>query len=375
MYASLPFLSFLTGGIAPDPAPALWDDATEKPMSYGTLRAKIQETHELWRRTPRDLVLGAPPRTIAGVCAYLSAAAAGHALLLTDPSAPRLDALIAAYRPAWIFWPGAMRPGVAYEQIDSPFSDIQLWRRTQESPEPLHPDLFLLQQPSGPSDSTKTVRLSYANIASNVTASAQALKLAAEERALLHLPLSYAFGLSILHGQLAVGGGTILTEKDVKDRSFWENAMRREATLFPGTPLHYEYIARAGLEHLHAPRLKTFLLAGGRMPAERTRDLLTHISARQGRFFALYGKTEASPRLAILPWHDHADKMGSVGHALSGGRFAVESNEIVYYGPNVMMGYGQNRDDLGKGDEQKGRLPLGERGEIDAGGFLFLEGR
>ncbi len=49
--------------------------------------------------------------------------------------------------------------------------------------------------------------------------------------------------------------------------------------------------------------------------------------------------------------------------------------EVVYEGPNVMMGYTISRSDLSKGDELKGRLETGDLGRIDPEGFLTLTGR
>jgi acyl-CoA synthetase (AMP-forming)/AMP-acid ligase II len=48
--------------------------------------------------------------------------------------------------------------------------------------------------------------------------------------------------------------------------------------------------------------------------------------------------------------------------------------EIVYSGPNVMLGYAESRDDLGLGDVTGGTLDTGDLGYLD-GGFLYLTGR
>jgi acyl-CoA synthetase (AMP-forming)/AMP-acid ligase II len=71
---------------------------------------------------------------------------------------------------------------------------------------------------------------------------------------------------------------------------------------------------------------------------------------------------------------------------LPGGRFEVRTEdgvvascdapgEIVYHGPNVMLGYAEQRGDLARGDELHGTLETGDLGYVDADGCLFVTGR
>jgi len=373
--SSLPFLSFLAGAVALDQTPALCDDKSEKWTSYGDLRAGIKDLLPFWQSSPRSLVLCAAPRTISGALAILSAAEAGHALLLIDPGVVRLAPFVTAYEPEWVVLPSATKPGDLYDPVDWPLEELTLWHRATQVDKDIHPDLFLLLLPPAPEGSVKTVRLSYTNIASNVNASVEALNVTPQDRILLPLPLGHSSGLSALFSLLAVGGSVLLTEQDIKSRSFWEQAMQREVTHFLGVPFHFDYIAKAGLEHLHAPRIKSFWQAGGRMPTERLQEILRQITERKGTFFILYGQTEASPRMTALPLHEKPEKIGSFGQPIQGSSLAVEDGEIVYTGPNVMMGYAQERDDLAKGDERNGRLVTGDQGYLDEEGYLFLIGK
>lgn len=373
----LPFLNFLSGAVALDNVPALFDDKSDAWLRYGDLREKIKTLHPFWTvpsATPqRGLVMAVLPRTIDGALTYLSAAAAGHALLLLDPDRPRLDLFIQAYEPDWVVLPTAMKPGDAYLPIDWPHPELFLWQRIIPSAQSLHPDLFLLLLPPGPPDSVKTVRLSYQNISHNLLASLTPLELPATTRALLLMPLAYSFGLSILHIMLTIGGSVLLTEMDIKNRLLWNTAQKREVTLFAGVPFHFEYLARADLENLHVPRIKTFLQAGGRMPPERTQQMLRQITARGGAFFTLYGMTEASPRIACLPLHLFPEKVGAAGQLLKDGRVDFDNGKMTYRGPNVMMGYAHMRTDLALGDTQGWALALSDHGRIDEDGFLYVE--
>lgn len=373
----LPFLNFLSGAVALDNVPVLFDDKSDSWFRYGELRETIRTLLPYWQ-TPaaapptRGLVMAVLPRTINGVLAYLSAIASHHAMLLVDPDTTRPDLFVESYEPDWVVLPTALKPGDAYVPVEWPLPDLYLWRRSTPSHHALHPDLFLLLLPPGPPDSIKTVRLSYHNITHNTLASLEALMLEPSERALLIMPLSYSFGLSILHMMLTIGGSILLSENDIKNRTLWMTMQKRDVTLFAGVPFHFEYIARAGLENLRVPRLKTFLQAGGRMPQERTQDMLRQIMARNGTFHLLYGVTEASPRIASLPLHTTVpDKIGSLGTLLKDGHIRFEQGQMIYTGPNVMMGYAERRADLAEADTQQSELHLKGQGWIDADGFLY----
>ena len=192
--------------VAPDTAPALFDDASIGWMDYGTLARAYQETAPFYTFPQRGLIFCCIPRTIDGVIGYLGAAASGNAVAIIDPQIPSLANIVAAYQPEWITVPpGHNFPG--YRQAKLLLGALTLWRREkQDMPLPVpHPDFALMLLTSGTTGSQKGVRLSYANIASNTAAIIESLGLTANARALLHLPLSYSFGLSILHTQLAAG--------------------------------------------------------------------------------------------------------------------------------------------------------------------------
>ena len=76
------------------------------------------------------------------------------------------------------------------------------------------------------------------------------------------------------------------------------------------------------------------------------------------RFFVMYGQTEATARMSYLPHDKLLTHMGSMGRAIPQGRFELidekglaitvtnQPGELIYHGPNVMMGYATMREDL-----------------------------
>jgi acyl-CoA synthetase (AMP-forming)/AMP-acid ligase II len=101
----------------------------------------------------------------------------------------------------------------------------------------------------------------------------------------------------------------------------------------------------------------------------------------------MYGQTEATARMTILAPEELPRKLGSAGKPIPGGRLNIKTEsgeitaaagvtgELVYEGPNVMMGYAQDRADLSKGDELHGRLETGDWASLDEEGFVSILGR
>ncbi len=374
MQGALPFLSALT---QVDPqAPALFDDQSTDWLSYGALATKVEAIALCFQADKRGLVLCCLPQSIEGVSAYLAAAQAGHAVTLADPEAPNLDSLLQTYHPEWIVAPATVAKPDGYTQKDWNLASLSLYFKNKEQEHDLHPDFYLMLLTSGSTGSSKGVRLSYANLASNTHAIIKSLGLTDQATALCHLPLAYSFGLSVLHTQLAVGGRCLLTQDSLMSGTFWRKAREQNATLFAGVPYHYEMVMRLGLARLNLPTLTTFLQAGGKMQLPLTQKLLDEVKKREGgQLFIMYGQTEASPRISCFSLTTHPEKIGSSGQALDGGTLTIEENEIVYRGPNVMMGHATGRADLAKGDVMDGVLHTGDLGSLDIDGFLTITGR
>jgi acyl-coenzyme A synthetase/AMP-(fatty) acid ligase len=96
----------------------------------------------------------------------------------------------------------------------------------------------------------------------------------------------------------------------------------------------------------------------------------------------MYGQTEATARMSFVHPNRILDKIGSIGKPIPGGVFSLGTsdqyyynNELIYSGPNVMMGYAENRSDLCLGDSLFGILHTGDVARVDQEGFYFLEGR
>jgi hypothetical protein len=170
--------------------------------------------------------------------------------------------------------------------------------------------------------------------------------------------MSYCYGLSVVHSHLLRGAGLVLTEHSVVDDEFWELFRRHRGTALAGVPYTFELFERLGAETLDLPHLRYVTQAGGQMPPERVRRF-AGLGLRQGwELFVMYGSTEASARMAYLPPQLASTHPCAIGMPIPGGSITVEPHdgwddeavgELVYRGPNVMMGYAHRPDDLALG--------------------------
>ncbi len=222
----------------------------------------------------------------------------------------------------------------------------------------LHEDLALLLSTSGSTGSPKLVRLSHRNLASNAVAIADYLDIRETDRAATTLPMSYCYGLSVIHSHLLRGAGLILTDHSVVEDEFWQLFRRHRGTSFAGVPYTFELLERVGAPALDLPHLRYVTQAGGRMPPERVRRFAELGRLRGWDLFVMYGATEATARMSYLPPQLASSQPEAIGRPIPGGAFAIEPcdapggedvGELVYRGPNVMMGYAHRPTDLALG--------------------------
>lgn len=325
----------------------------------------------------------------ATVTGYLAAVRTGCAVALLDPERPAAEqaALVERYAPEAILGsrpPPSPPPG--YDDPEPAAGMFVLRRRCRGAVPAPHPDLCLLLATSGSTGSPKLVRLSRAAVTANAAAIAQVLELTPEERPLGHLALHYSYGLSVLNSHLAAGAAVVLTGHKLTAGDAWAVCREQACTSLGGVPAHYDLMRRLDLDSLEIPALRTLTQAGGRLAADSALLFHRRMAARGGRMFIMYGQTEAAPRMATLASERLPAKPGSVGSALPGGRFEIrrpdgtaaapgETGEIIYHGPNVMMGYALGRADLALGDLMGGVLATGDIGMLDGDGDLFITGR
>ena len=271
---------------------------------------------------------------------------------------------------------------------------------------------------SGTTGKPKGVMLSHANIVSNVLASEKRVPFVyGKERGLSFLPVCHIFERMILYLYQYCGVAIYFAESIEK---LSENAQEIKPNVMTAVPRLYEKIydkIYAKGADLKGIKKKLFFWAidlglkyepygangwwyekqlsiarklifskwqaalGGELKlmvsgSAALQPRLTRVFTAAGMaVMEGYGLTETSPVIAVNDVRNGGFKVGTVGKILDGIdlKFA-DTGEILVKGPNVMLGY--YKDPIKTAEVLKdGYFYTGDKGEIDANGFLKITGR
>lgn len=358
-------------------APALI--SKEKTISFSDLASRADQIAaqmtEQAGRTGRLLVAIAMAPQIDVIAAYLGALRAGHVVLLSDDSLRQPDnKTVTGFGFDLCVWETAS--GL----------EIVPQAGALDTALPLHPDLSLLLSTSGSTGEAKLVRLSAQAVQSNALSIVEYLGITTESRAITTLPLFYSYGMSVLHSQLTAGGALVLSEASVTEPEFWDQARTAQVSSLALVPHQVQLISKSPMADYPVPTLRYVTQAGGRLPTDQVRDMARTGQAAGWDFFVMYGQTEASPRMSYVPPDLLPKAAGTIGRAIPGGTLSIrdddgkaitqagQTGELIYSGPNVMMGYALNRDELAQGP-QTPELATGDLAEWTEEGLVRIVGR
>lgn len=241
----------------------------------------------------------------------------------------------------------------------------------------------LLLSTSGSTGSPKFVQLTLKNLISNAISISHSLEIKKSDIAITSLPLHYSYGLSVLNSHLITGASLVLSTHSIVENEFWKTLDKFKVTFFAGVPYTYEILNRLGPKYLEqAKTITKYTQAGGKLKSTLIKYFFEWCKMRDKKFYVMYGQTEATARMTCLDPVYLPEKLGSVGIPISGGKCEIINKdtrtgvgEILYKGPNVMLGYAYSRNDLLSEDMLDGKLLTGDLGYLDSEGFLFITGR
>ncbi|WP_341273524.1 AMP-binding protein [Microterricola gilva] len=242
------------------------------------------------------------------------------------------------------------------------------------------PELALLVSTSGSTGSPKLVRLSRENLASNAVAIAEYLRLTPSDRAATTLPMHYCYGLSVINSHLLSGASVVLTSRSVTEPAFWEEALSNQITSFAGVPYTFELLEKGGFTERMPASIRYLTQAGGRLAPEAVRRFARLGERRGFEFFVMYGQTEATARMAYVPAELAEQAAGAIGRPIHAGRLRIDAEpgaeigELVYEGPNVMLGYAESPADFALGRTVH-ELRTGDLARQRADGLFEVVGR
>lgn len=346
-------------------------------LSYGALA----QSADAWARATsarlpsgvvRPLVLLEAQNTIASIVRYVGCLRARWPVILAAADKPHSHSPIAG-----IYAPNVhVRGGgeTAETRIES------------TKPLALHPELAVLLSTSGTTGAAKLVRLSADNLHSNAQAIASYLELSSADQAITTLPYHYSYGMSVLHSYWLSGASVVLTESSLVDTAFWDLARSQRVTSLALVPTQFDLLDKLPPLNEQLPTLRYVTQAGGKLRPRLARDFAERAAQQAWKLFIMYGQTEASPRMAFLPAEDATAWHDSIGQAVPGGALQLvdatgaaieEANihgELVYQGPNVMMGYALGPEHL-SAEPGPSVLRTGDIAERLPNGYFKIVGR
>lgn len=343
---------------------------------------------ESFKRTQGRLTFCLIDNDLGGISGYLALLAGQSVPLMLNASIDesQLQQLIQRYKPKYLW------SSEAKSEIIQNASCVMRFRgycliELEGSEIKIHPSVSLLLATSGSTGSPKFVKLSLKNMLSNAASIAKYLELDQDSIPITTMPPNYSYGLSIIHSHVLVGATIAVTNKTLFDKGFWHFMKESKATNFNGVPFHYDILKKLKFSKMDLPNLSTLTQAGGRMDPKMLIEYAELCRSSDRHFITMYGQTEASPRMAYLPYQLSFSKPESIGVPIPGGEMWLEdekgemissenvTGELVYKGPSVFLGYAENYEDLYTGDEQFGILRTGDLAKFDSDGCYFIMGR
>jgi acyl-coenzyme A synthetase/AMP-(fatty) acid ligase len=354
-------------------------------ITYG----ELSQFFDSFKKTipTRSLVFHFSENSVPSVALYLACLSHRVVPVLLSPQTNRelIERLFDTYQPQYLIIPEKM-----WDWFNSPILLEYLNYRVIEYSQikvTLFEELALLLPTSGSTGSPKMVRHSYQNICKSAASIASFFQLSSQDRPVALLPMYYTMGLSVINSHLEVGATLLLINSSMTDVSFWNMLKTESPTSITGVPYTFEILKKLRFFKMNFPSLKLLTQGGGKMSEDLYQDCVQYAKENKLLFIPTYGQTEGTARMAFLDSTEIERKKGSIGKAIPNGKLTiinendnpiieyVATGEMVFEGPNVTLGYAENRLDLSKGDERNGFLKTGDMVRRDEEGFYFIIGR
>lgn len=271
----------------------------------------------------------------------------------------------------------------------------------------INPDeMKILLFTSGTTGNSKAVMLSHKNICSNIVSIASIVKVDNLTSVLSILPLHHTYECTIGYLLVIYGGGKIsyceglrYITKNIQEfkptfilcvplllenvykkvtktlkTSLPEKYTRDESKMIDNLPFYLKVIVKRKVKKSLGGNIKTFIVGAAAIKPELVEAFFKlGIKVLQG-----YGLTECSPLVAGN--NDFYYKAESCGMPIPNVEYKIDNpndegiGEIIVKGPNVMLGYYENKEATDK-VLKEGWFHTGDLGYIDEERFLYISGR
>ncbi|SCV67345.1 BQ2448_5991 [Microbotryum intermedium] len=281
-------------------------------------------------------------------------------------------------------------------------------KQIQGSGQPREDDVALVLHTSGTTGRPKAVPLTHLNLATTMQNIINTYKLTSRDRTYLVMPLFHVHGL--LAGFLAplLSGGSVVIPPKFSAGTFWSEFIDSKANWYTvRTLLHSHNSTPSGMSSSNSRRWVFFvhqavptihqILLSTKMPnpipeirfirscssALAPATLEKVEKAFNAPVLEAYAMTEAAHQMTSNPLPPMARKPGTVGIgqgvsirilSLTEDK-DVEEGEVAIKGSNVTLGYINNDKANKESFTKDGYFTTGDRGKLDAEGYLTLTGR
>lgn len=281
-------------------------------------------------------------------------------------------------------------------------------------------DLLTIIYTSGTTGNPKGVMLSHSNLVSNIIASADAIPITSNDVFLSFLPLCHSFERMAGYYTAMACGATVAYAESAE--TVRDNLMEIHPTIVTTVPRLFERIQsrlQKQIDSSSAAKQKIFYWAvntGRRYVAAKKKGAVNPVLKAQfaladmlvfqkmkertggkiryfvsggaalprqiGEFFEAvgitiiegYGLTETSPVLCANRLDDY--EFGTVGKPINGVSIKIaDDGEILAKGPNIMLGYYNNKKSTEEVIDKEGWFHTGDVGAFDAHGMLVITDR
>jgi long-chain acyl-CoA synthetase len=248
-------------------------------------------------------------------------------------------------------------------------------------------DVAVLQYTGGTTGVAKGAMLTHANLYLNAAVIAAWFPLANDDIALGVLPFFHIYGMTAAMNAPLYAGGSIVLLPRFEVEAVMETIQKEKITSFCGVPTMYIAV-------IHHPDVKKFSLRTVRGCLSGGAALPTAVSKAFGELTGGtlvegYGLSEASPVTHCNPIGEGASlREGSIGIPLpftdaevldmddSSKRLGVgEVGELAVKGPQVMLGYWNNKAETENVLTKDGWLLTGDIAKMDGDGYFYIVDR
>ncbi len=248
---------------------------------------------------------------------------------------------------------------------------------------PLPGDVALFLHTSGTTSRPKGVPLTHANLMTSIGNIAAHYRLTPADVGLVVMPLFHVHGLIGATLAPLFAGSTVVVPPRFSAREFWPAARAYGVTWYSAVPtIHQVLVGRADADGAPQQSGFRFIRSCSSALAPAT---LAGLEARFGApVLEAYAMTEASHQMTSNPLPPAVHKPGSVGRGTNVDVAVMDEagnllpagtpGEVVVRGANVTQGY-HNNPTANAEAFTKGWFRTGDRGLLDADGYLTLVGR